>query len=280
VPDAPPDWLCRVAKAGYAGKGLMYACIAALAVLAALGYASDPEGSRGTMQMLAGQPFGRVVIVLLAAGLGAYSVWRWFEVAFNPGGASGGAGALVRFAFAVSAAIHSWLTYSAVRIAMGSGGSETDSASGQTAKESWTQTALGWPAGEWIVGAVGVLIAAVALRQFVRAYRAGWIDSFDTDGLSDRARRALVGVGRVGLGTRGVAFGLIGGFVLAAAWRRDPEKAHGLDGSLDALLGQPFGSALLVAIGIGLVCFAVHCWAAARLRSFAQGDSARVDYMI
>lgn len=278
--DAPPDWLCRIAKAGYTGKGLMYACIATLAVLSALGYAGDPEGSRGTMQTLADQPFGRVAIVLLALGLAAYSVWRWFEAAFDPGDASRAKGAVIRFAFAVSAAIHTWLTYSAVRIAAGGGGRETDSATARTAKESWTATALGWPAGEWLVGAVGLLIAAVAVRQFVRAYRAGWIETFGADELSKPKQRALRTVGRIGMVSRGIAFGLIGGFVIEAALRHDPEQTRGLDGALDVLARQPYGPVLLVALGIGLACFAVHCLAAARMRSFSGGDSARVDYMI
>ncbi len=281
MPDAtPPLSVCRIAKAGYAGKGLMYFAVATLALLAALGYASDPEGMRGTMHMLSDIPFGRVVLTFAALGLAAYSFWRWFEAIRNPSGDGGAKGAVKRLAFAVSGAVHAALAYTAATIALFDSGRDVDGATGPTAQETWSAVVLGWPMGTALLVGAGLVVVAVGVRQFVRAYKASFVDKMDTEELSDSVVHALRRAGRVGLVARGLAFAMMGGFVIVAAWRHDPEQTRGLDGTLDVLSQQRYGQALLFAFSLGLACYAVYCWASAGLRSFTGSDDAQVDYTI
>ncbi len=280
MPDSPPSYVRHIAKAGYAGKGLMYFAIAILALMAALGYASDPEGMSGTMHTLADLPFGRIVLAVAAVGLAAYSFWRWFEAIRNPSGEDGAKGTAKRIAFAISGAIHAALAYTATKIIFGQGGRETDGATDQTAQETWSAIVLSWPMGMWLLIGVGLVIAAVGVRQLVRAYKAEFFDKLDAKGLDQSTVRTLRRTGRIGLTARGIAFLLMGGFVMVAAWRHDPEQTRGLDGTLDVLSQQRYGQALLTAFAVGLACYAVYCWASASLRSFGGSDTAQVDYMI
>jgi hypothetical protein len=277
---APPSYVRTIAKLGYVGKGAMYLGVALLAVMTALGYASDPEGMRGVFHTLARQPFGRFAIAALGLGMAAYSFWRWFEALVNPAGESGAKGAGKRLAFAVSAAIHSALAWTAFRIAFSGRSNETDSATSQTDKETWTAIALGWPLGEWLVGGVGAVIVLVGVRQLVRAYQARFVDRMHTERLGEGAVQTLRTTGRIGLTARGLAFVLMGGFVIIAAVRHNPEQTRGLDGTLDVLAQQRYGQTLLVAVGIGLACYAAYCWASAALRTFTGTDKARVDFTI
>ncbi len=53
----------------YGACGTLYAVIGIVAVAAAFGYTSNPKGSRGVLHLLAGLPFGRVLLAGLAIGL-------------------------------------------------------------------------------------------------------------------------------------------------------------------------------------------------------------------
>jgi hypothetical protein len=49
-----------------------------------------------------------------------------------------------------------------------------------------------------------------------------------------------------------------------AALQANSQEAGGLDRALRTLAAQPFGTAALVVVGVGLAAFGVYCFAAAR----------------
>ena len=44
----------------------------------------------------------------------------------------------------------------------------------------------------------------------------------------------------------------------------EPGKSGGLDAALQKVLEQPFGQVLLIAIGVGIACYGLFCFARAR----------------
>jgi len=56
----------------------------------------------------------------------------------------------------------------------------------------------------------------------------------------------------------------VGGLFLYAGFTHDPKKSGGLDQALHKVLEQPFGQLLLVAIGVGIGCYGLFCFARAR----------------
>ena len=68
----------RFARCGYAAKGVVYVIVVGLSAAAAFGRGGQTTGSRGA---LLEQPFGRVLLGVVAFGLACYAAWHDSRVA-------------------------------------------------------------------------------------------------------------------------------------------------------------------------------------------------------
>ena len=59
----------------------IYAIIGVLALKLAIGEGGKLTDQQGALKTVAGQPFGSILLTLLAIGLGGYSLWRLFRAA-------------------------------------------------------------------------------------------------------------------------------------------------------------------------------------------------------
>jgi hypothetical protein len=84
--------------------------------------------------------------------------------------------------------------------------------------------------------------------------------------MGEAPRRWGERTGVVGLLARSVVFGLIGAFVIKAALEYDPKEAIGLDGALQKLAGEAYGTWLLGLTAAGLLAYAIFCFVEARYR--------------
>ena len=57
------------ARFGYAAKGFVYSAIGILALLAAFSIGGDTTDTSGALQAIANQPFGQILLALIAFGL-------------------------------------------------------------------------------------------------------------------------------------------------------------------------------------------------------------------
>jgi hypothetical protein len=125
---------------------------------------------------------------------------------------------------------------------------------------------LGWPGGQLIVGAVGVLLIAIALYQGWKGVTRKFLDEDKTETMGPTTKHWITIIGVIGHLARMVAFGLIGGFVLKAAIDYNPAKAVGLDGALARLARQSYGPFMLILVASGLIAFGLYSIADARYR--------------
>lgn len=123
---------------------------------------------------------------------------------------------------------------------------------------------LGWPAGQWLVGLIGVVFVGVCVYMAHDALTGGYLDDAKTEQMSPRVRRFLDVLGRVGLFSRAFVFALVGYFLTRTAIDYDPAKAIGIDGALREVARQPYGSWLLGLVALGLLTFAAASFAQAR----------------
>src|SRR3954447_18951979 len=72
----PADWEEPLARVGLVAKGVSYALVGVLAIGVAVGVGGDTTSRQGALHQLAGNTFGKVVLVLLIAGFAAYALWR------------------------------------------------------------------------------------------------------------------------------------------------------------------------------------------------------------
>ena len=250
------EWLSR---AGFVARGVVYAIIGILAFKLAIGHGGKLASQQGAMRTLAHQPFGKYLLTLLAIGLAGYALWRLIRASLGRGPEGSDQG------FDRLAALGSGLAYGAmavlaVEILLGARTSSSASPKKSAAG------VLGWPAGAWIVGIVGVGLIGIALYQGYRGVSQKFFDDSKVEEMSPAVKTWIGRVGTVGHLARMVVFGLVGIFLVKAAVDFDPNKAVGLDGALAKLEQTSYGPYLLGIVAAGLIAFAIFSFSDARYR--------------
>jgi hypothetical protein len=120
--------------------------------------------------------------------------------------------------------------------------------------------------GRVIVALAGLAVLAVAGANFWCIASGKYEEALPTR-RSKRLREeraVLQPVAIVGLVGRGLAFALVGVFIVVAAVHRNPGEAGGLDQSLRRLQGHTYGPPLLFVIATGMLAYALFCAMQAR----------------
>jgi hypothetical protein len=129
-----------------------------------------------------------------------------------------------------------------------------------------TAQAMQHPAGRWLVGIAGVIVAIIGLVLLMEGIRHSFMKNLRTSQLSAPTRRVVRWLGTIGTCARGVVFALAGVLVIEAAITHDAAKSGGIDKALLTLRDQPFGVVLLAVAALGLVIFGVYGLCEARWR--------------
>lgn len=262
-------WVERLARLGYAAKGIVYLVVGGLAVRAAVGNGGGSTGSEGALESIARQPMGKLLVGLLAVGLVGYALWRVVQALRDPEHQGRGAKGLAkRSGYGVSALIHAALAVEAVRLAMGSGQGD-ESESGVDRRVAWL---MEQPFGPWMVMGVGLVILAFGFYEMSRAYRSDVAKRLHLGSLEAETRRWVVRSGRVGYAARGVVFAVIGFFLVQAGRHYDAEEARGLAGALRWMEGGGYGTWLFGGIAVGLMAYGFFCLVEARYRQIRPAD--------
>jgi hypothetical protein len=252
-----------LARFGYAAKGIVYITIGVLAAYAAFTTGGRTTDTRGALEEILSQPYGKYLLGAIAIGLAGYALWRFVQaVKDTENKGSGAKGIAVRIGYAVIGVIYAGLAFSALQLVLGSGG---ESKGDSTSKE-WTATLLSQPFGQWLVGAVGLGFVAAAVSHFYKAYTAKFREKLMTSQMSEKAQNFALRTGQFGLAARGVVFGLIGAFLIQAALHSNAGEARGLGGALTALGQQTYGQLLLGVVALGLVAYGFYMLVLARYR--------------
>ena len=256
------SWLNALARVGLVAKGVSYALVGVLAIKLAADSGGKATSRQGALHTLAQHSFGKFVLVVLAFGFAAYAVWRFAQAFFDKNNDGDGAKGLAkRVGYLGRGAIYAGLTYSTIKILSGSAEQSQNQKAHKTAA-----TVLSWPAGKWLVGAAGLVLIGVGLWNGYRAVEKKFLKNWKTEQMSPTAQRWGTRSGVIGLPARMVVFTLIGIFVVKAAHDYNPSEAIGLDGALQKLASQSYGSWLLGIVAAGLLAYAVFCFFEARYR--------------
>jgi len=236
------QWLAR---AGFVTRGLLYIVIALL-VLAT----GRTEDLTGAMQYL-GSGTGRWMLIVIAAGMAGYGLWRLADAAFGMDSGRHHAKAWRRrIAAGFSGAIYLALAYKASALLFG-GRVASNGAAGSA------RTALHLPSGELLLIGAALVIGGAALVQFYKAGSCSFLERLD-----DRAQEPWAKwMGRIGYGARGVIFAIAGYLLLRAAIHHNPAQAGGLEQALDVL-----SNPLRYALALGLMVFGAYSILEARFR--------------
>lgn len=252
-------WVERLARVGYAAKALLYITIGLVAGQAAFGPGRKATDTQGALRLVHGMRFGRVILLVVAAGLMGYAVWRVVEAVVDPDRRGLGAkGIALRAGSAGRGLLHAGLAITALRLAYGERSPRHNQA------REWTAVAFGLPGGELLVWIAAASVTGYGVYQLYRSYAPKLGRQLDLSQVWDPARGWVVGVSRFGIAARGVVFCLIGFFLARAAAQHDAAQVGGVRESLDvfAAIGRwPF-----VVLALGLVAYGAYELVNARYR--------------
>jgi len=257
-------WSIRLARCGFATKGIVYLLIGVLAAQAAIGAGGKTTDNRGAIESLYQQPFGRALVAAIALGLFAYALWLFVAALLDPerkGSDAKGAGTRLG-----SAALGcSYAALGVVALTLVTQG-HSDAKSSDAATQDWTATLLAHPFGDALVVLGGVAVLGVAGFFFFQAATARFREQLDLGSANRTERQWVVPLGRAGFAALGVVDVIIGVFLILAALRHNAGEAKGMGSALAAVSQRPYGGVLLAVVALGFIAYAAYTGAEARYR--------------
>ncbi|OBJ61601.1 DUF1206 domain-containing protein [Mycobacterium sp. 1423905.2] len=247
----------RLARAGFVASGLLHLIVGYLAIRVAFGDRSSADQS-GALAALATKPGGTFALWIAAITLLTLGMWRLIETFLGRAtdrarDGSSSSGVLDRAkAFGV-AAVYLAFAYSTFGFARGTGKSASEQNSTVSAR------LMQNTAGTVALIACGLIVVGVGVYHIHKGASRNFLD--DLHGRSGNLVRRLGTVGYIG---KGAVIAAAGALVVVAALRSEPKKATGLDGALKTLGAQPYGVALLIVAGLGIITYGLYCFALAR----------------
>jgi hypothetical protein len=247
----------RFARAGFVVSGLLHLIVGYLAVRVAFGDKGAADQS-GALAALAAKPGGPIALWIAAGLLLTLGLWRVVETIVGRSNdrtaEDSSPGMLDRAKTFGTAIVYLAFAYSAFGYARGAGKSAGERNSTLSARlmQSTVGTLAQIACGVGILAIGGYHIYKGGSRNFV-------------DDLMGHSGALVRRVGLVGYIAKGTVIAIAGVLVIVAACASEPAKATGLDGALKALGAQPYGAALLIAAGVGMITYGLYSFAMARL---------------
>jgi len=257
---AENPFLALLERLGYVVRGALYGVMGLLALGVALGIVGGQTTDlSGSLVFLTSNPFGKLILVVAAIGLAAYSLWGFIRAIYDPlHRGRGASGYAARLGFVMSAVSYAAIVFLAIQLLAGSGGAAGNSTQKTVA------AILVHPGGGWLTLIIGLIAIVVGLGQFLEAYRATFKEDLKGAEMTSSEKVNAVRLGRFGMFARGVTFVVLGWFVVQAGIHHDPAQAQSFGGAFAFLLAQPFGRIILGIVALGFVALGLHSFACAR----------------
>ena len=242
-----------LARAGWAARAVLYFLVGVIAArIPATGRARKADKT-GAFEAVVEAPLGRFLLVGIVAGLVAFAALRlWAAVRGSDEKPTR------RLSWVGTAVVYVGLSALAVGVLAGRRGG------GGGSEQTFTARVLGWPGGAMLVGAIGLVLLAVAAHAVRKGIKERFLRDIDVDAVPRALRKPVEVIGVVGWLGRAVVWGLVGWFVVRAAVQHDPSEPVGLDASLRQLATDQWGRAVVWVAVVGLVTYGVLCAATAR----------------
>lgn len=242
------------ARAGYVANGVMHVLIGSLILAVALGGSGESDQA-GAFKALAAAPFGFVLLWILAAALWALALWHVLDGILAPrdSTAQKWGRRISEWGQALAFLLIGLL---AASVALGARPNADETAADVS------RGVLFIPGGVFVLGAIGAGFAIAGIAFAVMGVRRSFVKKLALP--QGPPGQAITVLGATGFIAKGLALLIVGVLLLVAAVKVDPDAAGGLDAAITALLEMPFGPALTLTIGTGLIVYGVFCGFRAR----------------
>ena len=245
-------------------KGVVYLILGTLTAMTAFNEGGQKAGQSDALKFIYSQPFGQVLLGLLAVGLIGYVVWRFVQAFRDPENEGDDKkGIAKRIGYGVSGLLYAFLAFEAIRMLVQSG----SSGSGGGGNKQVVSMLLEQPFGQILVGIVAVALFAKAVSAIYKAWTGKFMEEINAGQLDQKVKRVIKNTGTAGLAARGVVVGIIGFLFMKAAVQANASQAGGTEGAFSFIQSSSYGSILLGIIAIGLACYGVFMLVKARYKA-------------
>ena len=242
------EWIRKYARAGMFAKGVVYILIGGLTTMAAINAGGETSDKSSAFRFVLEQPFGKILLGLIALGMTGYVVWRFIQAIKDPEDEGGWR----RIGYASSGFFYGLIAFSAVQMTVQGGG---DSSSGK--QEYFLSMLLDSTAGQIAVGVIAVIFFGKAAWQLYRAFSGKFKKKLSHMDINSNSRNILLKSGLIGYISRGIVIGVIGYLFLMAAIRSSSEQAGGTKEAFQILQNSVAGPTLLALVSFGLLAYGV-----------------------
>lgn len=238
----------KLARMGYASRGVVYLVVGGLAILAAMDHQSGTTtDSKGALRTILSQPLGDLMVVIMIIGLLGYSAWRMVQAIKDTdqhGTSLKGLG--VRLGLFISSLTHIGLAMWAIGLLMGGGDGKS---------QGWTHNLMtsGW--GQIILAIVGVGFAIVGVAHVYKGWTARFNRYID---FPEHVRPWACPLSQFGLIARGIVWGILSWFLINSAWQARGGEFRGMGDALDAVRTAEYGTWLFGILAAGLFAFGIY----------------------
>jgi hypothetical protein len=251
----------HLARLGYASKAVVYAIVGLLAILTVANRGGRLTDTSGALRVVLTQPFGQMLLVVLAIGLCGYALWRWLDAFADPDHHGTTAlGLVTRVGNAIRGSIYGALGFEAIRLIRGVGRSSGDDA------ETWTARIFEFPFGAVAVGIAGGAVALYGSSELIRSIRGKHDAKVDWSCIGADVRTGVQKICRFGVAVRGGLIATLGVFLVRAALTQDPNQAAGSRESMLRLGALAEGRWLFALMAAGVLAYALDQAVHARCR--------------
>ena len=199
---ARKPWVILLARLGYVVRGLIYIVIGVLALQLATGSGGETTDATGALDVIAQQPFGKVLMFVVIAGLIGYALWGFVRALLDPlGRGTDAKGLAARAGYLLSGISYAALVFPALRLIQ-----SKPAGTGAGGQQGIVAKLLDQPAGVWLVAGFGIFWIVSALAQWQQAYTANFMRDLKTGQMSADEEKLAERLGRVGHAARGAVY--------------------------------------------------------------------------
>jgi hypothetical protein len=192
---------------------------------------------------------------VIVVGLAALGLWQILQAFLVPGSDSKKVWAH-RLKEIGKGVAYLFVAGTALTVALNGSADSSESTSSASA------TVLALPGGPVLLMILGLGVLAVGAYFVYKGVAKKFTEDLAVP--SGTVGTVTVGLGVFGYVAKGIAVGVVGILVIVAGFTVDPSQSTGLDGALHSLAELPFGVAILVLVGLGLIAYGVYCFFRAR----------------
>lgn len=257
--------LKTIAKIGFTAKGLVYCLLGILVFMAAFeigreaGKDVDKERAFNVIEHL---PAGKWLLAIVALGLLCYVLWLLTQAFLLPGKDDSKIKRLSKkIRYLLSGLVYLSLAVFAAKMVFQN---QDDSGSQQQVIENIMQDKN----GPLLIGLAAIIIAVVGIYQIYYSFSGGYKKHVSLSSVDAKNRDLLLLSGKIGYAARGVVWLIIAWLFSKAAWSSKASDAGDTAKAFRFLESASYGSYLLGALGLGLLCYGIFNFIRARYETF------------